>query len=111
MSKLITVFVLVFSVSLACAQQPPCTPAEGRRAEMQADTLRSWDALYSWYKRYRQCDDGAVGEGYAESVARVLVDHWSTLPRFADLAKKDPRFQPFVLAHIGTTLDIKDLRK
>jgi len=111
MRKLVPIFLLAFPVSIAGAQQRPCTIAEGRRAEMQTDALRNWDALYRWYKLYRQCDDGAVGEGYAESVARVLVDHWSTLPRLVDLAKKDAGFQRFVLLHIGATLDINDLKK
>ena len=108
MSKLVPIFGLVFPVCLAVAQQRPCTGAEAQRAEMTADTLHSWEALYEWYKLYGQCGEGGGGEGYAESVARILVDHWTTLPRFADLAKKDSRFQRFVVAHIGTTLDIND---
>jgi hypothetical protein len=110
MCRLIAVF-LVFSASVACAQQHRCTDAEAQRAEAQADTPRSWDTLYSSYKSYRQCDDGAIAEGYSESVARILVDHWSTLPRLANLATKDARFRRFVLTHVDATLDINDLKK
>lgn len=39
-----------------------------------------------------------TGEGYSESVARILVDHWNTLPRFAQLASHDAGFHPFLIA-------------
>jgi hypothetical protein len=58
---------------------------------------------------YRQCDDGAIGEGYSESVARILVDHWMTLPRLAQLARKDDEFRRFVLKHVDETLNHEDV--
>lgn len=73
--------------------------------------LRSWDALYKSYKLYRQCDDGAIAEGYSESVARILVDHWNTLPRLADLVAKDAAFQAFVIKHVDATLNMDDIEK
>jgi hypothetical protein len=93
------------------AQQHPCTDAEGQRALNQADTLRSWDALYKSYRLYRACDDGAIAEGYSESVARILVDHWSTLPRLAYLARNNVKFRQFVLGHVDATLDMGDVQK
>ena len=78
---------------------------------MQADTLRTWDTLYKSYKLYGKCDDGAIAEGYSESVARILVDHWNTLPRVANLVAKDARFRRFVLGHVDSTLDLNDLKK
>jgi hypothetical protein len=77
----------------------------------EADMLRSWDALYKSYTLYQKCDDGAIAEGYSESVARVLADHWHTLPQLAELAKKDPKFLRFVLRHVDATDDDKDLQK
>jgi hypothetical protein len=73
--------------------------------------LRTWDALYKSYQSYRQCDDGAVGEGYSESVARILVDRWNTLPRLSSLARENSGFLRFVLKHVDATLDTKDVRK
>ena len=109
MCRLVAIFVLSLSRCFACAQQRPC--AEAQRALMQADTLRSWDALYNSYTQYRHCDDGAIAEGYSESVARILVDHWSTLPRLAQLGRKDAGFRRFVLGHIDATLDMNDVEK
>ncbi len=103
--------LLLLGISTAAAQQSHCSAVEEQRAERQADTFRSWDTLYTSYKLYGKCDDGAVAEGYSESVARILVDHWSTVPRMVNLASKDARFRRFVLRHVDATLDLKDLKK
>jgi hypothetical protein len=71
----------------------------------------TWNALYTSFKLYRQCDDGVIGESYSESVARVLVDHWNTLPELAHLSRKDTEFRGFVLKHIDATLDPGDVAK
>lgn len=73
--------------------------------------LRSWESLYKSYKRYGHCDDGAIAEGYSESVARILVDHWNTLSQLTSLASKDTKFLRFVLMHVDATLDTGDIEK
>lgn len=95
----------------AGGQQVPCTEAETNRAEAEAENLRSWDALYRFYKLYERCNDADAGEGYSESVARILVDHWNTLPRLAKLAASDSGFRRFVLSHVNATLDMKDVER
>jgi hypothetical protein len=101
----------MFSVQVGYAQKPGCTDIEGRHALDEAETLRSWDALYKSYKVYRQCDDGAIGEGYSESVAHILADHWNTLPEMARLVRKDSQFRVFVMGHIDATLNMDDVEK
>jgi hypothetical protein len=103
--------MLVFSASVACAQQRPCTDTEAFRAETQTDTLRSWDALYRSYKLYQQCDDGGLAEGYSEAVVRILADHWNTLSRLVTLSRRDARFRQFVLRHVDATTNPDDLKK
>lgn len=102
--------LLLLASGAAHAQGAPCTDAQATRAEAEADSLRTWDALYRSYRAYRECDDGAIAEGYSESVARILTDHWSTLPRLARLAKKDDQFWHFVLDHIDASDDPDDLQ-
>jgi hypothetical protein len=85
--------------------------AEVGRALDEADTLRSWDALYKSYKTFGRCDDGAVAEGFSESVARILADHWNTLPRFVQIADKDAAFRAFVIKHLDPTLNMDDVEK
>jgi hypothetical protein len=101
--------VIVFSAHVGYAQKRPCTDAEARRALDEAEMPRSWDALYRSYGLYRQCDDGAIGEGYSESVARILADHWDTLPQLDRLATRDPRFRRFVVKHLDATLNMDDV--
>jgi hypothetical protein len=103
--------VTMFSLQVGHAQKRPCTEVESRRALDQAGVLRSWYALYRSYKSYRQCDDGAIGEGYSESVARILVDHWNTLPQLARLARNDADFRAFVIGHVDATLNMDDVEK
>jgi hypothetical protein len=101
---------LTLCVGSGLAQQSRCNKVEAQRAEAEAETLRSWDDLYKSYGLYRQCDDGAIGEGYSESVARILVDHWITLPQLARLGSKDTGFRRFVLRHIDETLNLDDVK-
>jgi len=107
--------VSILVVSVCCIghaqQERPCADAESERALTEAltATLRAWDTLYKSYRLYGNCDDGAIGESYSESVARILVDDWSTLRRLASLATKDAEFRHFVLKHIDATLDMKDV--
>jgi hypothetical protein len=82
--------LLVSVAGTAHSQVPGCTAAQAQRADQGIDRLHTWGSLYTWYKNYRHCDDGVMAEDYSEAVARVLVDHWSTLPRLAQLGKRDP---------------------
>ena len=94
-------------VGVVTAQTHVCTSAEEKQSLREADTLRNWESLYKSYKLYKQCDDGAIAEGYSESVARILVDHWSRLDRLAAIAKTDVAFERFMMKHVDATLDIK----
>jgi len=108
---ILSLIVTLFSVQVGHAQKRGCGDVEGQHAFDEAITLRSWDALYKSYKLYRQCDDGAVGEGYSESVARILSDRWNTLPELGRLAGKDSQFRAFVIEHVDATLTMDDVRK
>lgn len=105
--------VLFFTaaVTIACARQGPCSADEAKLADTEAETLRDWDSLYKSYSQFDNCDDGAIAEGYSESVARILVNHWDTLPRLAELAKSTPAFRAFVVKHVDPTLNTDDLKK
>ena len=93
------------------AQGGTCTDEQARRADADVDRLHTWDQLYRSFQRYRQCDGGAIAEGYSKSVARILAHHWKTLPRLAYLAKRSDGFWHFVLDHINATADEDDLRR
>jgi hypothetical protein len=76
-----------------------------------ASTLRDWDTLYAAYMRFLPCDDGAIAEGFTESVVRILVEHWASLGRLSKFAKKDPSFLRFIYRHITSSADPEDLKQ
>jgi hypothetical protein len=98
------------SIAQKRIRKPECSDTEAQRVESEAVMLRSWDDLYGSYKRYTHCDDGAIAEGYSEAVARIIVDHWNTLSRLADITRKDTDFRRFVLKHIDETLNLEDVK-
>lgn len=45
------------------------------KAESEASTLETWQAVLALYKKYKHCDDGAIAEGYSSSIATLLAGH------------------------------------
>jgi hypothetical protein len=93
------------------ARQGPCSAQEGSLAEAGAGSLLDWDSLEKAYAQYNNCDEGAIGQAYSAAVARILVDHWETLPRLADIARGNPAFKAFVVKHVDQRLDAGDIKK
>lgn len=87
-----------------------CSKAMAMTAETKAGELQSWSEVYVWFKRYRNCDDGAIAEGFTESITALLARQWSALPQFAARADKDAQFRSFVLKHIDESADADNLR-
>lgn len=96
-------------VEPAFAQAKPCTAKEADAASAMVDHLDTWTKVDRAFKKYGHCDDGSIAEGFSEAVARLLVDHWNTLPTLAQLAKTDPGLGRFIVRHIDTTLNTDDL--
>jgi len=88
------------SALLASENAKPCTTPDAIRAEQEASSLRSWAEVYKSYKNFARCDDGAIAEGYSDSIARLLSDNWSTADQLNRLASHDKGFKKFVLRHI-----------
>src|SRR5262249_3355355 len=77
-----------------------CPTRDAERADQHLDSIRSWPGVYSAYARFEQCDDGALAVAWSDAIVRILAVEWQTLPTLVRLAKRDPRFQAFVLRHI-----------
>ena len=77
----------------------------------EAATLMSWRAVHDSFLKYRHCDDGAIGEGYSESVTLLLADHWDTLPELGRFAGKDKDFEKFVVRHVDETVPRERLER
>jgi hypothetical protein len=80
-------------------------------AEKEADSLKDWHQMYRSYTRFSQCDDGAIAEGYSESVSKILADDWKSFSRLIALTNRDNNFRAFVLKHIDQTVPADRLAK
>jgi hypothetical protein len=88
-----------------------CTEQEVIAADEAIDHLDTWSKVNEMSSQYAHCDEGEIAEGNSEAVARLLVNHWRTLPQLGVLIRHDPSLKDFVLRHINTTLDTDDLSR
>jgi len=80
-------------------------------AEAIAARLTDWKRVFGAFERFSHCDDGAIAEGFTDSVVRLLATQWPTLPQVAALENQNPSFRAFVLRHIDASADSADLEK
>ena len=113
MPLLAITLILIFSASAVADDSAitPCTQREERQALETVDALKNWHQVYRSYKRYSQCDDGAIAEGYSDVVAKLLANDWKHFDQLIALSNSDKQFRKFVLNHINTTADDRDLLK
>ena len=110
-SAAFALLVLVFSLDTASAAASACSQQQADAAEAAADHLTDWAKVSAYAGRFRACDEGGMAEASSEAVARLLVDKWQTLPDLAAEVHHKPSLRTFVLSHINSTLDTKDLKK
>ena len=107
----VLVLVLLFQTPVwAKTSDGSCTREQGLKIEEESARLNDAQSIYRSYKRYPQCDDGGIAEGYSESVVRVLAHNWGEIRVFNRLARSDKGFQRFILSHIDETTTVEDLR-
>ncbi|MBE1161798.1 hypothetical protein IGX34_15555 [Dyella sp. 7MK23] len=70
------------------------------QAETEASTLKTWASVFTSYQHYKQCDDGAIAEGYSDSIADLLAAHWDQVGELNKLAIAHPEFEGFVIRHL-----------
>jgi hypothetical protein len=88
-----------------------CAKNEAKAAETVAATARSWEQLYQQFKSYAHCDDGAIAEGFSESVTLLLAEHWREIRQLEARLKPDPTFREFVIRHIDETVPVERLKR
>jgi hypothetical protein len=103
-------FILIILLQTGIVSQTRCSNADAEKADYEASRARTWDKLYHSYLHYSGCDDGSIGEGYSDSVVRLLAYHWDTLPQAFPLFAGDAGFHKFALKHIDSTTKYKDLK-
>jgi hypothetical protein len=108
--RLLVTLLSVLFIAPAFAVGTTCTLNDEHWLSQELPRLKSWKAVHESFQKYTpQCDDGFFGEGYTEAVVVLLSQHWSSLPKLAAIAKRDPKFEDFVLRHINASADPDDL--
>lgn len=95
----------------ACAQEIHCTKTEEIEAESSVSRLNNWDDIYKSFKRFRHCDDGAIAEGYSDSIVRLSAERWHELEVLIKRTSSDKDFYTFVLKHIDATADKSEIEE
>jgi hypothetical protein len=102
--------VVLVATCVQAGQSRGCTQKEAMQAENEAARLPDWGAVYASFTRFAHCNQGAIGEGYSDTIVRLLTRQWG---EFADLHRptaKNKRFERFVLGHIDALMTREDLR-
>jgi len=110
----ISIFLFTFffsSTNNAEIKKPVCTDKQEMSALSEASTLPNWDRVYKSFKQYSHCDDGAISEGYSDTIGRLLTEDWKHFDRLHELCSSDKQFQQFILKHIDMTVSVDILQK
>lgn len=97
--------------SEAAADTSVCTSEEARRAEAIVVVANSWRQVHEQFERYAHCDDGAIAEGFSESITLLLAEHWDTIRQLQPFVVSDPVFRKFILRHIDETVPAERLQR
>ncbi|MBL0010384.1 MAG: hypothetical protein IPP22_03890 [Nitrosomonas sp.] len=114
MARFLVVGVLMISshcIPAALADKWICTEEEARSAEVIVATIGSWAELYQQFERYAHCDDGAIAEGFSESISLLLAEQWTDIPQVSAILIPNPTFQRFIIEHIDETVPVKRLER
>lgn len=105
----ILILILLFTVPAITAGQE-CTNTQARESEEIAAYLNSWDEVFSAWKNYKHCDDGAIAEGFSESITKILSTKWTENGHLIELIEANPKFEGFILMHIDLTVPKERLK-
>src|SRR5262249_52171141 len=93
------------------ADAKTCNARDAEAADLAVDKLNSWKDVEQNFRKLGHCDSGSIAEGNSEAVARLLADQWPTLTALTALVKRTPSFEAYVVRHVDSTLNTKDLDK
>ncbi|MFZ5426757.1 MAG: hypothetical protein ACOZEN_07265 [Thermodesulfobacteriota bacterium] len=91
---------LVFHL-LAAPALAACSGEAAAKASEAARRIDGWSGLFEYYKQHLACDDGPAGESVDNAVESLLLKKWEGLPEAARQAAADPKYQKFLLRHVG----------
>jgi hypothetical protein len=99
--------ILLFSGNIYAAD---CSTIEKMdAADTAASSIKNWNDAYSFFHNFKQCDDGYIAEGLSATLTHMLANRWHMAPQLDAMFKKDKAFEAWVLNHMNTTVDDRDL--
>ena len=88
-----------------------CTIEQAVEIEEKASTLKTWDQVFNAWRLFNQCDDGAIAEGFSESITLILSTNWTEKGHLMELIEQKPNFEKFIIMHIDETVPSDRLSK
>ena len=110
MKQIIFYTILALLISTVTMGQN-CTKKQEREIEAKAAYFKTWDEVYSAWEAFRQCDDGAIAEGFSESITMILSTQWTEKGKLINLIEKHPNFEKFIIKHINKSVPYDRLSK
>ncbi|MDO8283346.1 MAG: hypothetical protein Q7U10_12125 [Thermodesulfovibrionia bacterium] len=105
----VLIIILISNVMTTYAKD--CTPEDAMKAEDSAYGLKGWKEIYDSFIQFSHCDDGAIAEGFSDSIVTMLAYRWDEVLTLKKLAGADSKFLTFTIRHIDATTSIDDLRQ
>jgi hypothetical protein len=99
--------ILCFNVN---AKESSCPLSLLEKADSSISKLNNWQDVYKSFKRFRQCDDGYIAEGYSDAIVKILAHKWNQLSILIKFTSQDKDFYAFVIRHIDATTDESELK-
>ena len=101
-------FAIGFNTHALAATHATCTAREAKQASIEVGQQSDWEGMYRSFKRFRNCDDGAVAEEYSYAVGHLLAHEWDRLDDLLRLTGSDKEFAEFVVLHIDENIPEED---
>ena len=107
------ILLALFSFCVLSSEQSlaECTLEKGVKAERQTDYLKSWTAVYDFFKEYAECDDGGIAEGVSDAVVKLFIKDWPNIASLQKMTDTDQDFKNFVFRHIDQTADFREVKQ
>ncbi len=91
---------LVSGVSFSA---PPCDETHFQQALLALGRVDGWEALYQFYKRYPNCGDGYLGQGFTTAICGLFAEHWDDANVALERMHRDKGFKAFLIGHIDAS--------
>ena len=99
-------FALIFTAAVPFVGAEECTRDQEIVAEISAGAIETWFILEAHHRLLGHCDDGAIAEGYRDTIASLLANRWEAFGEYS----MGPEFESFILRHINETWPAEEWR-